>query len=483
MKVAILTEGGKNIGFGHLTRCVSLCEAFKEKQIYPEFIVNGDKSIKSVLKNHQYRLFDWNKHRNKLFRMIKNTDICVIDSYLADLGLYESLCELSKMPIYLDDNKRLDYPCGIVLNGNIHAKSLGYPKKKGVKYLLGLKYAPIRKAFWNVPEKIIKKDVQSIMITVGGNDIRNLTPKILKFLNENYPKIIKNVVINSYPKEKNEIKRLRGNYVNLIFEPGAEEMKQGMLDSDIAVACGGQTLYELARLGVPTVAFSVAENQLNNIKGWEKTGFIEYAGSYDQRGLLDKINHSILRLFPYRERKRRSGIGRKAVDAKGTQRTITALMNNGKEKIKLCPAEKDDCMDIFRWRNHPEVRKWCFNPSKISLKKHKKWFLACLDNPKVKIFIASLRGQKIGVIRFNEEESGLIVSVNLNPKFFNMSLGTELIKLGTKRVLEESKTPKPIIAEIKSDNYISQKAFQKCGYTLSSRFKQDKGRAIYEKRI
>ena len=31
MKVIILTEAGKNIGFGHLARCIALRQGFKEK--------------------------------------------------------------------------------------------------------------------------------------------------------------------------------------------------------------------------------------------------------------------------------------------------------------------------------------------------------------------------------------------------------------------------------------------------------------------
>ena len=30
-KVIILTEGGKKVGFGHITRCISLYQAFEEK--------------------------------------------------------------------------------------------------------------------------------------------------------------------------------------------------------------------------------------------------------------------------------------------------------------------------------------------------------------------------------------------------------------------------------------------------------------------
>ena len=45
MKVFIITEGGKDIGFGHITQCLSLYQAFKEKGILPKFIINGDNNI------------------------------------------------------------------------------------------------------------------------------------------------------------------------------------------------------------------------------------------------------------------------------------------------------------------------------------------------------------------------------------------------------------------------------------------------------
>ena len=56
MKVIILTEGGKDIGFGHITRCMSLYQAFEEKGIKSQFIVNADYSAAVILKkyNHKY---------------------------------------------------------------------------------------------------------------------------------------------------------------------------------------------------------------------------------------------------------------------------------------------------------------------------------------------------------------------------------------------------------------------------------------------
>ena len=48
VNVFILTEGGKNIGFGHITRCTSIYEAFDEIDIPPQFIVNGDGDIENL---------------------------------------------------------------------------------------------------------------------------------------------------------------------------------------------------------------------------------------------------------------------------------------------------------------------------------------------------------------------------------------------------------------------------------------------------
>jgi spore coat polysaccharide biosynthesis predicted glycosyltransferase SpsG len=39
ISVLILTEGGREAGFGHITRCTALYQAFEERGIFTEFIV------------------------------------------------------------------------------------------------------------------------------------------------------------------------------------------------------------------------------------------------------------------------------------------------------------------------------------------------------------------------------------------------------------------------------------------------------------
>ncbi len=336
MRVYILTEGDRSKGFGHVTRCLSLYQAFEEKDIKPKFFINGDDSVIGLVKNTDYEITDWLKMRQEVFERIKNSDIVIIDSYLADKEFYEYLSKLVKLPVYIDDNKRIDYPKGIVINGNIHAKDLNYPEKEGIIYLLGTKYTPLRKEFWEVPEKEIRDTVQSIMITFGGDDVRNMTPKVLKLLSENYPELKKNVIIGKGFCNVNEIKTAADRNTNLIYYPDAEQMKQVMLDSDIAISAGGQTLYELARVGVPTVVVIVADNQIGSAKGWEKVGFVQVSGIWQEETLIEKLEMKLEFLKNPEIREVTYKIGRKLVDGRGSLRIrefISKEVLNHGEKV------------------------------------------------------------------------------------------------------------------------------------------------------
>ena len=143
MKVSIITEGFQNTGYGHLTRCLSLYQAFEERNITPAFYINGDEAAKRFIPGTNYKILDWLAHPTKLLSEIKNSDILIIDSYLAGKEYYDTLSTLCDVSFYIDDNLRLDYPPGVILNGTINAETFPYQKKTNTEYLLGAKYIPI----------------------------------------------------------------------------------------------------------------------------------------------------------------------------------------------------------------------------------------------------------------------------------------------------------------------------------------------------
>jgi len=326
MKVLIFTEGSKNIGFGHITRSISIYKTFEEKGIRPKIILNADSSVKYLVKNIDYTIVDWIKNREVL-KEIKNSDIVLIDSYLANKKFYQEISETVKISAFIDDNRRLDYPKGIVINGNIHAFDLNYPKKEDIKYLLGTKYTPLRKEFWSVAEKNINEDIENILITFGGSDGKNMTPKILDLLTKKYPNLKKNIVIGKGFKNIDEIKRVADKNSFLFYNASAKDMKNLMLKADLAISAGGQTLYEIARVGVPTIAVTVADNQLKSVKKWNEVGSMAYAGYYNEKDVLNNVLSLLERLKDKKIREKMSKIGRKNVDGRGSKNIVSKLLD------------------------------------------------------------------------------------------------------------------------------------------------------------
>lgn len=325
MKVFIVTEGGTGIGFGHATRCLSLYHAFEKKGIVPELLINGDVTGEDVSDFRKHRIFNWLAEKERLFEIIKGADAVVMDSYLGGLDIYIKVSQLAKKAIYIDDCKRLNYPKGIVVNGTVYAHGLNWPRRKDISYMLGSRYLPMRQEFWSVPKKKIRKKAARIMVTFGGYDYKFMSPKILRVLCENYKNMIKNVIVGRGFKNKDEIKKNKGCNTNLIYNPNATMMKNAMLDADIAISSGGQTLYELARLGVPTVGICMADNQEKNLESWQEKRFVSYAGWYNDDRILSKVLKSIDNILSYNERVKRSRAGRALVDGKGAERVINAL--------------------------------------------------------------------------------------------------------------------------------------------------------------
>lgn len=306
---------------------LSIYQAFKERGVSPKFIVSGDESILDIIKETKWAIYNWIDETDRLLREIAKSDLVIVDSYLAPLKVYLGIRKTVNKTFYYDDFNRLNYPSGIVINGNIHGIDLDYPKSGNLEYLLGTKYLPLRREFWDIPEKSIKRDVETIMVTFGGDDVRNLTPAVMEFLTNNYPKWYKKVIVGKGFKNLDDIEKKIDKKTNLIFNADAKIMLETMLKSDLAISAGGQTLYELARVGVPTIPLLVAENQTGNVEGFIKTGFFDRNLNWSDSSILKKIDVSINLLKGYKKRKEISKIGRSLVDGNGSRNIVRKIFS------------------------------------------------------------------------------------------------------------------------------------------------------------
>lgn len=274
MKVCIVTEGTAKTGYGHLTRCLAIYQGFEEKNISPTFVANCDVSGKQVLEDIQIENFEWIGDSERLLKMIHGSEITLIDSYLADLALYDEISKISKKCVYLDDTLRLPYPPGVIINGAAGAEDLDYQKYSKHQLLLGLEYTPLRKAFWDIPTNMNVSTSAQILIVMGSKNCNKTSLAILTLLVPYFPfstfaliveKGFEQLIPNTFNKSKIIV------YSNV----SAIKVRDLMLDSKIIITAGGQSLYESLRFDAHIVPIETADNQHNSLMGLKKAGFVQ----------------------------------------------------------------------------------------------------------------------------------------------------------------------------------------------------------------
>ena len=62
-----------------------------------------------------------------------------------------------------------------------------------------------------------------------------------------------------------------------------------MKKADIAISAGGTTLYELCACGTPTISYSFADNQLDNVEQFQKDELIDYAGDVRKTNIFENV--------------------------------------------------------------------------------------------------------------------------------------------------------------------------------------------------
>ena len=105
-----------------------------------------------------------------------------------------------------------------------------------------------------------------------------------------------------------------------------EGIKNLMEKADIAISAGGQTILELARVGVPTISIALADNQMPNLKHLISNNLTFFAGWWNDELLIENIRKG---LEFYKDKNLRKEISKKLqnlFDGKGTLRIINSTL-------------------------------------------------------------------------------------------------------------------------------------------------------------
>lgn len=472
MKVSIITEGFNKTGYGHITRCLALYQAFEIRNIIPTFYVNGDEKSTTFLSDTNYEVLNWLENTDTLFRKISNSDIIIVDSYLAPKEFYNRISLVTPIPVYFDDYKRLDYPNGIIINTSVNAETIGYVLKPERTLLLGAKYACLRKEFWDVGERPFRLDIQNILLTFGGQDIENFTPRVLRLLSRNFPNMRKRVIIGSGFINEEQIEQAKDVNTELYKAPSPQELVKLMYDSDLAITTGGQTIVELARIGVPTIAISVVENQVLHMNGWVKEKFLPAELTHTQPNLENRLLLMINNLRKKQPREFVAKIGRQKVDGSGAKRVVQHLIERyaGKSGFYFRKVITKDSALLFNLLNDKLIKATSIYDMPLKWGDHLDWFSGRLMDDDCYFLVAfTITDQFIGQIRFDIKGYYAEIHTSIHADWRGKGNAKLVVFNASFKCFYEKSNVGFILANVKPQDSQSLALFTQAGYVLSEK--------------
>jgi spore coat polysaccharide biosynthesis predicted glycosyltransferase SpsG len=255
--------------------------------------------------------------------LIAKNDVALLDVLSLDNEKIISIKEACRKLFIVDDIGKEQYWEYNRIDWSI--RSYVKSKKSEKNHLVSPYYVPLRDTFSNFPKKIIEKNVKRILITLGGSDIKNLTPKIIDFLKIKFPELKITVLVGPGFQHVDKIIETYNDNIDFKIRPNDEEIANAMKICDVAITTGGHTMYELAAAGLPVIQLQVADNQEVS-KYWAEYGFSRYIGCYDSAQFWNNFLEAMQSFMSQVSRKVSSRLGQRLIDGKGSYRLIEKMI-------------------------------------------------------------------------------------------------------------------------------------------------------------
>ena len=452
ISVQIFTEGGKQFGAGHVSRCVALYQAFTNLNRDTQLVINGDDSVSFAWHPEKPVFLDWQIHD------AEDADIIIIDSYTANELVYRKYREKCKMLVVFDDFNRLDYPAHLIINAAGNDET--YSNFKGI-LLKGLTYASLKRPFWEAKKSHHNKDIQKILLSLGGGAtvttefVRRLVIQVKKMFDAASVGVIGDYDALDLP-EVRQANRLT-----------AEQIGEEMQTSDFAIVGGGQTLLEAIAVGLPTISILIAENQANNINQLHQNEATLYAGPIKDNHFSLNINRQLQLIKSKNKREELTEKGRSIIDGKGSIRMARSILYHfAVQEVQLRKATGQDAQEVYNLSNEPEVRKISLNQKVIDFQEHLQWYNKKIKETSHLFLIARINDNFVGQIRFKIFDNHATISISIAKEYRAFGLGKIIFNQSLTYLLADYPKVSEILAQVKKDNTPSVKYFNSLHFVL-----------------
>ncbi|GAA3645925.1 UDP-2,4-diacetamido-2,4,6-trideoxy-beta-L-altropyranose hydrolase [Asaccharospora irregularis DSM 2635] len=340
-KLAFRFDGNNLMGMGHVFRCLNLIRELEISDIQVIVITKEYNDTVCILEKEKLNFYkiDNNLSVNeeavlvtKICKM-NSIDVLVIDKLNSEYHYMKKLKDKIGTIIALDDIGEGSVYVDVLINAILPTKNTVNQSK----LYSGNDFIILNKSFRDYirRNKKINNRIQSVLLSFGGSDPKNVTMRVINELKD-IEDIFINIVVGPAYKNSEKLKDVTSRLLNCKLIFNASNMAELLFNSDLCFISGGVTLYEAATLGTPAVVISQVEHQLKTAERFEDSDVAINIGIIDDlkegqiRDVFNQMNNDVSL------RQRLCANGRRYVDGMGLERVkdiIIDVLNNQYNKI------------------------------------------------------------------------------------------------------------------------------------------------------
>lgn len=499
MRIAIRVDASRQIGTGHLRRCLSIAEALATSGAEVRFVIRRLDDVAAAASGASPFPVDWlpapddepamaganapsHLHWAGVAPSVDAAEtvealrpsspaIVIVDHYAFDARWHDQVREgLGCRMMAIDDLGDRALAVDVLLDANLadHAQKYAGRLATRTRVLGGPRFAILGDVYKSQPAYAFSPIVRSIGVFMGGTDPGGASALALLACREAGFAGPMEVVSTSANPHLPDLRTACEADGDVTLSLDLPDLAAFHARHDLQIGGGGTANYERCLLGAPGVAITLAANQLAVVPQLAALGALQAArledgpgwpGLEDAPRLADAVRALIV---DPEARRDLSEKGRALVDGRGTERIALCLMAS---TLRVRPATLDDGPILHAWRDHPETRAVSGNSAPIPLGGHMEWLARKLVDANCRLFVAEIGGTAVGSIRFDRQADGAWeVSLYLDPDLTGLGLGRYLLQVGERAVQMEGGDV-AFTASVMPGNETSARLFTNAGYS------------------
>ena len=279
-KVAIYVNGNQKIGMGHVYRALEVADEF----FCPiDILYDTEKTNPAVFGESMHRIIPTDGIDGLLKRCEEQQYSVFINDVLAtDVSYMEKLRQglpQAKIINFEDDGAGADC-ADLVINAL-------YGEERNDRMCAGERYFIPAKPFMFYGAIDIQDRVKKVLVTFGGADPMAYTDRLLEIAGKDFFRGYEFVFVLGRSKKNVDVLMAYDGREGIRVLHDVSNMPEIMSGCDIAVTSRGRTAYELAMLGIPTIAIAQNHTEEKHKFVCEENGFL-YLGLNPTDELIEK---------------------------------------------------------------------------------------------------------------------------------------------------------------------------------------------------